>query len=185
VKKFYSFCGGLPAPECADNPLGFKFSWSPRGALLSQQNSATFLQDGEVVTIPAEDLMSTAKPHFVMDGYDFVAYANRNSVPFREFYNIPEADTVIRGSLRYAGNPAFVHALIQLGWLDQGEKDWLKDGLTWAQVQQKAIGAEEASETYVTTLPYISESSLTRFAALSSPALKRFASSQASRKANV
>lgn len=26
VLEFYSFCGGLPAPECADNPLGFKFS---------------------------------------------------------------------------------------------------------------------------------------------------------------
>jgi saccharopine dehydrogenase (NADP+, L-glutamate forming) len=27
VREFYSYCGGLPAPECAaDNPLGFKFS---------------------------------------------------------------------------------------------------------------------------------------------------------------
>lgn len=26
---------GLPAPECSDNPLGYKFSWSPRGALLN------------------------------------------------------------------------------------------------------------------------------------------------------
>lgn len=129
--------------------------------------------------------MSTAKPHFVMDGYDFVAYANRNSVPFREFYNIPEADTVIRGSLRYAGNPAFVHALIQLGWLDQGNKEWLKDGLTWAQVQQKAIGAEEANERHVKALLYRSETILTHFAALLSPELRTFASSQASQKVTV
>ena len=27
VREFYSYCGGLPSPECADNPLGFKFSW--------------------------------------------------------------------------------------------------------------------------------------------------------------
>lgn len=26
VREFYSYCGGLPAPDCADNPLGFKFS---------------------------------------------------------------------------------------------------------------------------------------------------------------
>jgi hypothetical protein len=25
-KGFRSFCGGLPAPECSDNPLGYKFS---------------------------------------------------------------------------------------------------------------------------------------------------------------
>ena len=35
VESFISFCGGLPAPECSDNPLGYKFSWSPRGALLN------------------------------------------------------------------------------------------------------------------------------------------------------
>lgn len=39
VLEFYSFCGGLLAPERADNPLGFKFSWSPRGALFSAQFS--------------------------------------------------------------------------------------------------------------------------------------------------
>lgn len=51
VREFYSYCGGLPAPECADNPLSFKFSWSPRGALLSQRNSASFLQNGKVIDI--------------------------------------------------------------------------------------------------------------------------------------
>ncbi|KAL8743591.1 MAG: hypothetical protein Q9184_008093, partial [Pyrenodesmia sp. 2 TL-2023] len=81
------------------NPLGFKFSWSPRGALLSQFNSAQFLSSGEKVEISNKELMGVAKPYFVMDGYDFVAYPNRNSLPFQEFYAIPEAETVIRGSL--------------------------------------------------------------------------------------
>ena len=35
VESFVSFCGGLPAPEASDNPLGYKFSWSPRGALMN------------------------------------------------------------------------------------------------------------------------------------------------------
>ena len=101
VLEFYSYCGGLPAPECADNPLGFRFSWSPRGALLSQRNSARFLQNGQVVDIGANELMTKAVPYYVMDGYDFVAYPNRDSVAFRDFYKIPEAHTIIRGSLRY------------------------------------------------------------------------------------
>ncbi|EPE35902.1 Glyceraldehyde-3-phosphate dehydrogenase-like, C-terminal [Glarea lozoyensis ATCC 20868] len=151
VKEFYSYCGGLPAPECSDNPLGFKFSWSPRGALLSQQNSAIFLEKGAVVEIPAQELMARAKPYHVMDGYDFVAYPNRNSVPFREFYNIPEAHTVIRGSLRYEGNPAFVKALMDLGWLDTEKKSWLKDGLTWAEILQKITDAEALSENSLTS----------------------------------
>ncbi|KAI9767926.1 MAG: hypothetical protein M1840_005419 [Geoglossum simile] len=147
VKEFYSYCGGLPAPECADNPLCFKFSWSPRGALLSQYNPAVFLSKGEQVEIPARDLMAFSKPYFVVDGYSFVSYPNRNAVPFREFYNIPEADTVIRGTLRYDGNPAFFQALAKLGWLDTEGKDWLKDGLTWADIQQRAIGANSADES--------------------------------------
>ncbi|KAH7304802.1 saccharopine dehydrogenase [Stachybotrys elegans] len=146
VKEFYSYCGGLAAPEAADNPLRFKFSWSPRGALLSKYNSATFLQDGHVVEIPREKLMAKAQPYHVLDGYSFVAYPNRNSVPFREAYQIPEAHTVIRGSLRYEGNPALVKALIELGWLDSSPQPWLNDGMTWAQIQQRATGADTSAE---------------------------------------
>lgn len=40
VTSFESFCGGLPAPEFSDNPLRYKFSWSPRGALLNTISSA-------------------------------------------------------------------------------------------------------------------------------------------------
>lgn len=151
-ESFHSYCGGLPAPDCTDNPLGFKFSWSPRGALLSQRNSATFLQNGEVIEISSDDLMATSKPYYVMEGYDFVAYPNRNSVPFCEFYNIPEAHTVIRGSLRYEGNPGFIQALANLGWLEQDKKDWLKNDMTWAEMQQKAIGASSTDERYDTSV---------------------------------
>jgi saccharopine dehydrogenase-like NADP-dependent oxidoreductase len=59
---------------------------------------------------------------------------------------------VIRGSLRYEGNPAFVKALIDLGWLDTEQKDWLKDGLTWAEIFQKMTGAEKSAERYFTAL---------------------------------
>jgi saccharopine dehydrogenase-like NADP-dependent oxidoreductase len=51
VLSFESMCGGLPAPEAADNPLGYKFSWSPRGVLLAAQNAAKFFRDGKVCFI--------------------------------------------------------------------------------------------------------------------------------------
>ncbi|TDZ44866.1 Saccharopine dehydrogenase [Colletotrichum trifolii] len=148
VKEVYSFCGGLPAPECADNPLRFKFSWSPRGALLSQHNSASFLQDGKVVSIPNDELMAQAKPYHVIDGYSFVAYPNRDSVPFREFYGIPEAETVVRGSLRYEGNPEFVQALIRMGWLDTQERNWLsgREDVTLKELLRRAVGADSDEE---------------------------------------
>lgn len=34
VEELISLCGGLPDPVAADNPLRYKFSWSPRGKIL-------------------------------------------------------------------------------------------------------------------------------------------------------
>ncbi|KAH7155784.1 Saccharopine dehydrogenase-domain-containing protein [Dactylonectria estremocensis] len=96
-----------------------------------KHNSATFLQDGKVVNISNKDLMGKAQPYHVMDGYSFVAYPNRDSLPFREPYGVPEAHTVIRGLLRCEGNPALVKALIDTGLIDTEDKPWLKDGMTW------------------------------------------------------
>lgn len=98
--------------------------------------------------------MGYAKPFFISPAFAFVAYPNRDSVPFKKFYNIPEAETVVRGTLRYQGFPAFIKTLVQLGWLDASEKDWLKEGLTWAQVMQKAIGANDDTERYGCLSPH-------------------------------
>ena len=46
VVLFESYCGGLPSPEDSGNPLGYKFSWSPRGVLLAVRNEAKFKKDG-------------------------------------------------------------------------------------------------------------------------------------------
>lgn len=105
------------------------------------------MKDGKVVEVPNEELMARASPYHIKDGYEFLAYPNRNSLPFREFYQIPEAHTVIRGTLRYNGNPQLVKALVDLGWIDSEPKDWLVPGITWAEIQQEAIGSATATET--------------------------------------
>ncbi|EKM50842.1 uncharacterized protein PHACADRAFT_262714, partial [Phanerochaete carnosa HHB-10118-sp] len=147
IKEFLSYCGGLPAPECSGNPLGYKFSWSSRGVLLALLNSASFLHSGQQQDIDGKELMKYAKPYYISPAFAFVAYPNRNSVPFREFYRIPEAETVIRGTLRYQGFPEFIKALVQLGWLDATPKEWLNESLSWAEVTQRTIGAADAQES--------------------------------------
>lgn len=91
--------------------------------------------------------MGHAKPYYISPAFAFVAYPNRNSTPFREFYNIPEVETVVRGTLRYQGFPEFIKALVQIGFLDATPKEWLIEeaGLTWVQVLQKTIGAQDAN----------------------------------------
>jgi saccharopine dehydrogenase-like NADP-dependent oxidoreductase len=51
ITKFISVCGGLPAPEAAENPLQYKFSWSPRGVITASQNAAKFRWDDRMVEV--------------------------------------------------------------------------------------------------------------------------------------
>lgn len=81
-----------------------------------------------MVSVNGKDLMSHAKPYYINPAFAFVAYPNRDSTSFREKYKIPEAGTVIRGTLRYQGFPQFIKALVELGFLDETPKDYLKPG---------------------------------------------------------
>lgn len=147
IISFLSYCGGLPSPEDSDNPLGYKFSWSSRGVLLALRNAAKYWKDGKVVDVASKDLMGTAKPYFIYPGYAFVAYPNRDSTPYKERYNIPEAQTIIRGTLRYQGFPEFIRVLVEIGFLDDAEQDTFKQPTTWKEATQKIVGASSSSQS--------------------------------------
>jgi len=144
ILSFYSYCGGLPAPENSNNPLGYKFSWSSRGVLLALRNSAKFYKDGKVVEISGPQLMAAAKPYFIFPGFAFVAYPNRDSSPYKERYQIPEAQNIIRGTLRYQGFPQFIHTLVDVGYLNLDAVDYLNPAtnstLAFNQITSKLLG---------------------------------------------
>ncbi|MCF6274616.1 MAG: saccharopine dehydrogenase NADP-binding domain-containing protein [Robiginitomaculum sp.] len=102
IEAFVSWCGGIPAPDDNDNPLGYKFSWNPKGAILVLLNQADYLKAGQGVTVAAEDLMDWARPVNI-GGLDLECYPNRNSLLYKDIYGIPEVSTLIRGTLRYPG----------------------------------------------------------------------------------
>ncbi|KAL8798361.1 MAG: hypothetical protein Q9182_006725 [Xanthomendoza sp. 2 TL-2023] len=150
IKSFLSYCGGLPAPEASANPLGYKFSWSARGMLLALSNTAKFFKDGVTKEVPGQDLMSVAKPYNTgYTGFAFVAYPNRDSTPFREKYSIPEASTIIRGTLRYSGFPELIRCVVDMGFLSQDSHDFLKPSpnpLSWRDTTAKILNATSTSE---------------------------------------
>lgn len=146
IKSFLSYCGGLPAPEDSDNPLGYKFSWSSRGVLLALRNSAKFFKDGKEVSIASEDLMSSAKPYFIYPGYALVCYPNRDSTTYKELYQIPEAETVIRGTLRFQGFPEFVKVLVDMGFLKEDANEIFSKPIAWKDAVSQYIGAKSNSE---------------------------------------
>jgi saccharopine dehydrogenase (NADP+, L-glutamate forming)/spermidine synthase len=124
IRSFISYCGGLPAAEANNNPFGYKFSWSPRGVLAAGKNPARFLKDGREVLIPAADLFKSLETVRISGLGEFEGYPNRDSVSYRDSYGIPEAGTVLRGTLRYPGWCETMAVVDALGLLGEEPKDW-------------------------------------------------------------
>lgn len=122
VDGFMSYCGGLPAPEANNNPLGYKFSWSPRGVLLAARNSAHYIKDGQNITVEGKNLFKHYWPLEVAGLGQFEAYPNRDSVPYRTTYGIDEVATMYRGTLRNMGWCHTLDNIARLGWLDEAER---------------------------------------------------------------
>jgi saccharopine dehydrogenase (NADP+, L-glutamate forming) len=114
--------------------------------LLALRNEAKYYKDGKVEEIASKDLMATAKPYFIYPGYAFVAYPKRDSTPYKERYNIPEAQTIVRGTLGYQGFPELIKVLVDIGFLSEKEQGFLKEPVTWKEATQKVLDASSSSE---------------------------------------
>ncbi len=121
IVSFMSYCGGLPAPEANTNPLGYKFSWAPKGVLKAAGNSAKYLKDGKIIEVDGKDLLSHY--WFVdVEGYATLeAYPNRNSLGYIDLYNLKDIKTMYRGTLRNISHCDTWYALSQLGFFTEGE----------------------------------------------------------------
>lgn len=146
ILGFTSFCGGLPAPEANTNPFGYKFSWSPIGVLLAGKNSAQYLKNGQEVLIRSEDLFDNYSLIEIEGLGEFEGYPNRNSLPYIQLYGIQSTKTMLRGTLRYKGWCPTMKKIVELGLLDEEEKDWSE--LTYKDFMRKLMN--EPSEKDIT-----------------------------------
>ncbi|GMK55924.1 hypothetical protein CspeluHIS016_0209800 [Cutaneotrichosporon spelunceum] len=146
IKSFYSYCGGLTEPAASDNALGYKFSWSPVGVLMALKNTGRFLKDGKAAEVGGgKELMQFAKPYYFTPAYNLVAYPNRDSTVFREFYGIPECENLIRGTMRYGGFCEVVMGWDDMGLLNDDQKDYLAAGaakMSWLELTAKMLGVK-------------------------------------------
>jgi saccharopine dehydrogenase-like NADP-dependent oxidoreductase len=137
VLEFYSICGALPAPESAGNPFRYKFSWSPKGVIMAGNNDAAYLRHGRKVNIPTEDLFKN--PFQV--GFPGVGlldvYPNRDSLAYIDIYDIPEAQTMYRGTFRYKGWCEILDAMKKLGLISYDKFDMT--GMTYAEMVAKSL----------------------------------------------
>ncbi len=129
---FTSNTGGLPAPDANTNPMGYKFSWAPRGVVMAGKNPARYLKDGTMIDIPGPELFANHWACPIVGFGELEVYPNRDSVPYIESYGIPTVRSMFRGTLRYPGWCNTLKAVVDLGILDEAERKDL-GGLTFAQ----------------------------------------------------
>jgi len=148
ITYFTSICGGLPAPEDNNNPLGYKFSWAPRGVLLASRNSATFLKDGKECHIDGVDLFDNYETEHIDElNDDFESYPNRNSLAYIDVYNLKDTKTMIRGTYRNKNWCTTIKKIVDLGFLCLEERNWEK-GYTYFNLLKEMIGSDaEDKET--------------------------------------
>ncbi len=116
---FESFTGGLVAPESDDNLWNYKFTWNPRNVVLAGQGGvAKFIQEGKYKYIPYNKLFRRTE-FLSIEGYGrFEAYANRDSLNYREVYGLKDALTLYRGTIRRVGFSRAWNIFVQLGMTD-------------------------------------------------------------------
>lgn len=138
IEEFYSLCGALPAPEDANNPLGYKFSWSPKGVVLASRNGATYLKHGKIVNIEPINLF---KDRFTFDfpGVgELEVYPNRDSVSYVDIYGLKGVSTMYRGTFRFKGWCETLDLMKAIGLVDDGDHDY--SGKTYSQFVAERAG---------------------------------------------
>ncbi|XP_060633718.2 alpha-aminoadipic semialdehyde synthase, mitochondrial [Anolis sagrei] len=150
VVSYTSFCGGLPAPEYSDNPLRYKFSWSPQGVLLNTIQPATYLKNGEIINIPAGGaLLDSVTVMDFFPGLNLEGFPNRDSTKYAEPYGIQSAHTLLRGTLRYRGYAKAISGFVKLGLINPEPCPMLSataPSINWKDLMCKLLGLHQSAK---------------------------------------
>lgn len=141
VVSYVSYCGGLPAPHHNDNPLGYKFSWSPLAVLSAATQPAQYRRLGQPVQVPAVALFSAPELVDVQGVGQLEGYPNRNSLAYETDFGLSDAHTILRGTLRNLGHCETWAALAALGLL---RSSWVPTALTCREFVEKCVGGSLA-----------------------------------------
>lgn len=142
VSEFYSLCGALPAPEAANNPFKYKFSWSPKGVVMAGNNDAKYLRYGKEVDISTADLFKNPlRVDFTGVG-ELEVYPNRDSISYIDIYGVSETQTMMRGTFRYKGWCESIDAMKKLSLISYDKINM--EGMTYADFMAVMIGAHDS-----------------------------------------
>jgi len=143
INAFYSYTGGLVAPESDDNPWHYKFSWNPRNVVLAGQGTAQFLEDGKLKYIPYRRLFRQYRNVEIPGMGEWEVYANRDSLMYKEAYGLQNIRTMFRGTIRHKGFCDAWNALVRIGLTDATFPIVDSDKLTYHDLMEAFLGISQ------------------------------------------
>lgn len=102
IHSFKSHCGGLIAPESDNNPWHYKISWNPRNIVTAGKAGAVYIENGTHVDIPYEKIFVDCGQLAIPEIGTLAYYPNRDSLSYIPLYQLENAKTFVRTTLRYA-----------------------------------------------------------------------------------
>ncbi len=130
VIEIQSYGSGLPSFKFNNNPMGYKFSWEPKGVFLAAQVPAQYLVRGKPIPIDGDKLFENFKMVDIKGLGTFEAYANKDVTRYVKPYGLPEDVSFYRGLLRFSGYCNNMRAFWKLDLLNDEKKlEW--DGKTF------------------------------------------------------
>ena len=154
VQSFRSFCGGLSDPSANDNPWHYKISWNTRNVVLAGKSGAVYKEKGKICRVTYEELFDQAKTVQVPGMGRLAYYPNRDSLEYMNLYQVEEAETFLRATLRFPDFCEGWNALVKLGLTDE-KKSLNTDRMPfvrWATQnlrQRKGASSEEALQEFL------------------------------------
>lgn len=143
ITAFYSYTGGLVAPESDDNPWHYKFSWNPRNVVLAGQGTAQFLEEGKLKYIPYRRLFRQYRLVNIPNMGQWEVYANRDSLLYRDAYGLQDIKTLFRGTIRHLGFCDAWNALVRIGLTDATFPIVHSNELTYHDLMEAFLGISQ------------------------------------------
>lgn len=101
VTSFKSHCGGLVAPESDDNPWHYKISWNSRNIIMAGKDGAVYKENNEVHKKDYKNLFKDCGQVNIPGYGDYAYYPNRDSLSYIPLYQLEDAHTFMRTTLRH------------------------------------------------------------------------------------
>ena len=122
VHGLYSYGGGVPAPECADDsPIKYKISWIFDRVLAVYVREGRIIKNGKLHIVPSNEIFKKENIHEInFPGIGAMeAYPNGDSERYVEIFGLgKDLKEMGRFALRWPGHSRFWRTMVELGLLE-------------------------------------------------------------------